>query len=705
MTARRDDLIPQLRRTIADLDQRLESSTAELRENKERYALVSQAVAEGVYDWDIERNGLWVSPRLIEIFGLQGPRLSAADWNARVHPDDFEDYRSALRDCFKGAAARLACEYRIRLTGGEYRWVEDHGLPIRSAAGRVIRLVGAVSDIAERKETERALRESEARHALAMQAINEAVYEWDIATGEMYYSPRLHKVLGLTPEQLRTRADWVDRIHADDLPAYKTALVAHLKGETARFECEYRFRHPDGRWHWARQHGVALRDATGRAYRMIGSTGDITAEKALAQELDRTRRQLYDAIEGLSEGFALFDPDDRLTLCNSRYARLFRETAGVEIAPGMTFETFIRDGLARGMYPQSATDPDGWLAALLERRLKGGGIREQELSGDVWLQVNDQRTKDGSLVSVYTDVTELKHRQQELEQARDAAEVALERLRATQQLLVVQQKMAALGQLTAGIAHEIKNPLNFVNNFSVLSTELVDELSQMLASQPLGETVRLEIEDLTKLLKSNLEKVVQHGQRADGIVKNMLLHSRESSGEMCCVDLNTIVEEALNLAYHGARADKPGFNVQLVRNYDPAAGSLDLYPQEFTRVLLNLISNGFYAVARKKTDGGDPGFEPAITVSTEALTAAVAIRVRDNGAGVNESVKARMFEPFFTTKPPGEGTGLGLSLSHDIVVKQHGGTLDVSSEPGAFAEFTVVLPRASQLRAENRGRL
>ena len=229
-------------------------------------------------------------------------------------------------------------------------------------------------------------------------------------------------------------------------------------------------------------------------------------------------------------------------------------------------------------------------------------------------------TKDGSLVSVYTDVTELKHRQQELEQARDAAEVALERLRATQQLLVVQQKMAALGQLTAGIAHEIKNPLNFVNNFSALSTELVDELSQVLASQLLGDTVRPEVEDLTKLLKSNLEKVVQHGQRADGIVKNMLLHSRESSGEMRSVDLNTTVEEALNLAYHGARADKPGFNVRLVRNYDPAAGSLDLYPQEFTRVLLNLISNGFYASARRKTDGGDPGFEPALTVSTEALT-------------------------------------------------------------------------------------
>ena len=179
-------------------------------------------------------------------------------------------------------------------------------------------------------------------------------------------------------------------------------------------------------------------------------------------------------------------------------------------------------------------------------------------------------------------------------------------------------------------------------------------------------------------------------------IKERIVRSAADLAE-CVAD----VEEALNLAYHGARADKPGFNVQLVRNYDPAAGSLDLYPQEFTRVLLNLISNGFYAVARKKTDGGDPGFEPALTVSTEALTAAVAIRVRDNSAGVDESVKARMFEPFFTTKPPGEGTGLGLSLSHDIVVKQHGGTLDVSSEPGAFTRRTRCLPNRRRPEAHH----
>ena len=272
-----------------------------------------------------------------------------------------------------------------------------------------------------------------------------------------------------------------------------------------------------------------------------------------------------------------------------------------------------------------------------------------------------------------------------------------------QERLVQSEKMASLGQLTAGIAHEIKNPLNFINNFSELSTELIDELQAVLATAPLGGTVRAEVNDLTGLLKSNLEKVVQHGKRADGIIKNMLLHSRETGGEQRQVDLNATVEEALNLAYHGARAEKPWFNITLVRHYDSTAGSLELYPQEFTRVLLNLISNGFYAATRRKAETDDPDFEPTLTVSTEARLDDVAIRIRDNGIGIPEKVQAHMFEPFFTTKPTGEGTGLGLSLSHDIVVRQHRGTITVDSRVGAFTEVTVTLPRAALCHAESIG--
>jgi signal transduction histidine kinase len=278
---------------------------------------------------------------------------------------------------------------------------------------------------------------------------------------------------------------------------------------------------------------------------------------------------------------------------------------------------------------------------------------------------------------------------------------SLEDLRTAQDRLVQTEKLASLGQLTAGIAHEIKNPLNFVNNFSAVSAELIDELQEVLTSAELDPKTREEIDELTLMLKGNLEKVVQHGKRADSIVKNMLLHSREGSGEHRPADINAIVEESLNLAYHGARAEKSGFNITLMRDLDPRAGMIDVYPQEITRVFLNLISNGFYAATKRKE--ADPGFEPMLSASTKDLGDKVEIRIRDNGTGIPFEVKEKMFNPFFTTKPAGEGTGLGLSMSHDIVVKQHGGKIDVDTNPGAFTEFIITLPRNGAAQSQPGG--
>ncbi len=216
----------------------------------------------------------------------------------------------------------------------------------------------------------------------------------------------------------------------------------------------------------------------------------------------------------------------------------------------------------------------------------------------------------------------------------------------------------------------------------------------MLKPAELSDTIREEVEDLTRLLKDNLQKVFQHGKRADSIVKNMLLHSREGSGEHRPADINALLDESLNLAYHGARAEKQEFNVTLQRNFDASVGMVELFPQEITRVFLNLIANGFYAVTKRKTEG-DSGYEPLLSATSKDLGDRVEIRIRDNGTGIPAEVKEKMFNPFFTTKPAGEGTGLGLSMSHDIIVKQHGGTIDVETEPGQFTEFRIVLPRKS----------
>jgi signal transduction histidine kinase len=199
---------------------------------------------------------------------------------------------------------------------------------------------------------------------------------------------------------------------------------------------------------------------------------------------------------------------------------------------------------------------------------------------------------------------------------------------------------------------------------------------------------------LADTLRSNLEKVVQHGKRADSIVKNMLLHSREGSGEHRVVDANALVEETLNLAYHGARAEKPGFKINMERSFDPAAGEVDVFPQEITRALLNLISNGFYAATKRKGQGNSEAYEPTLTAATKNLGDKVEIRIRDNGTGIPTEVRDKMFNPFFTTKPAGEGTGLGLSITHDIIVKQHSGSIEVDTQPGEFTEIRIILSRA-----------
>jgi GAF domain-containing protein len=291
---------------------------------------------------------------------------------------------------------------------------------------------------------------------------------------------------------------------------------------------------------------------------------------------------------------------------------------------------------------------------------------------------------------------EAKARTRELSQS-------LEDLRTAQDRLVQTEKLASLGQLTAGIAHEIKNPLNFINNFSALSVELTDELNDVLKQEKLTAKGREETDELTGLLKDNLGKVVQHGKRADSIVKNMLLHSRQGSGEYRLADINALLNESLNLAYHGARAENGEFNITVQREFDAAAGTVELFPQEITRAFLNLISNGVYAASKRKTENRDPGFEPTIRVTTKNLGSAVEIGIRDNGTGIPPEVQEKIFNPFFTTKPAGEGTGLGLSMTHDIVVKQHGGRIDVATEPGKFTEFTIVLPRKSAVLARNGG--
>jgi two-component system NtrC family sensor kinase len=333
------------------------------------------------------------------------------------------------------------------------------------------------------------------------------------------------------------------------------------------------------------------------------------------------------------------------------------------------------------------------------RRLSGlvrtqGSLERTRPDGRV-IEVRYNAVPGGGVVLIYGDITERKRAEGEIRAARDTAETALRELRAAQANLIHAEKMASLGQLTAGIAHEIKNPLNFVNNFAGLSVELLDELKTAAAPgiATLDDDTRAEIGETVGMLTGNLEKIAEHGKRADGIVTSMLAHSRGSSGDWQSTDISALIDEALNLAYHGARAQDQGFNITLECELDHSIAPIELVPQNMTRVFLNLFGNGFYAVDKRRREAAD-GFRPVLKVATRDLGGEVEIRVRDNGTGIPPELRNKLFQPFFTTKPTGEGTGLGLSISYDIITQQHGGTIEVDSMFGEFTEFTIRLPRS-----------
>jgi signal transduction histidine kinase len=275
-------------------------------------------------------------------------------------------------------------------------------------------------------------------------------------------------------------------------------------------------------------------------------------------------------------------------------------------------------------------------------------------------------------------------------------QATLERLKSTQEQLVVQEKLASLGALTAGIAHEIKNPLNFVNNFAELSVEILQELREEVERhKPTLEQADFEaIASLVADLEKNALKIGEHGKRADSIVRSMLLHSRGQKGERQPTDINAVLEEYLNLSYHGMRAKDLKFNVAIERDYDGNIGEVRVIPQDLSRVFLNILNNACYAVSEKQKQMGEGGrYEPTISVRTRNLGERIEVRIRDNGTGIPPEVREKIFHPFFTTKPTGHGTGLGLSISHDIIVQEHGGELEVETEPDQFTEFIIRLPR------------
>jgi signal transduction histidine kinase len=418
-------------------------------------------------------------------------------------------------------------------------------------------------------------------------------------------------------------------------------------------------------------------------------------------ELQRRGAVLRVTFDNMQHGVLMFDREQRLATWNRQIVELL-DLPQSFLTSKSNFADFIRFLADRGEYGSANTEAE--VQRLVAAATQHHAFERIRPNGTV-LEIRHNPLSEGGMVIIYTDITATKQRERELEAARDAAaeasrtmEESYRELKAAQANLVHAEKMASLGQLTAGIAHEIKNPLNFVNNFAGVSAELLNELRETLnpATEGMKAETRTEVENLFTTLTNNLYKIGEHGRRADGIVKSMLLHSRGDSGERQTANINALIEEALNLAYHGARAQDKDFNITLERDLDANLGPLELVPQDITRVFLNLFGNGFYAAKKRQQDGNaGADYKPVLRVTTRDLGNWVEARVRDNGVGVTPEVRARMFTPFFTTKPTGEGTGLGLSISYDIIVQEHGGTITVDSRLDEFTELIIRLPRVS----------
>ena len=434
------------------------------------------------------------------------------------------------------------------------------------------------------------------------------------------------------------------------------------------------------------------RAATAQRLERLVDVEDRTAQLA------RNEAALRIMFDNMQQGVAMFDRDLMLVAWNQPFGELLRlPESFLQARPN--FDDFFRLLAWRGEFgPGDIEKKIAASRSALDQPL----FNERTRSDGTTLEIRRNPLSGGGFVSMYTDITARKRAEAQIRSAKEEIEVAFRELKATQANLIHAEKMASLGQLTAGIAHEIKNPLNFVNNFSEISVELLDELRAAIdpAVAVLTDDQRAEAEDVIGTLSGNLERIVQHGKRADDIVKSMLAHSRGSSGERQSVDINAIVEEALNLSYHGARAQDQGFNITLERDLDPNIAPIEVVPQDLSRVFVNLFNNGFYAA----TKGDGPGatvrqLRPVLRVTTRERLGDVEIKVRDNGSGIPPELRDKLFQPFFTTKPTGEGTGLGLSISYDIIVQEHGGTIAVDSRVGEFTEFTVRLPRTRRSTA------
>jgi PAS domain S-box-containing protein len=564
-------------------------------------------------------------------------------------------------------------EVELRRKDGSIAWVLLHVLRMNVDGRRVN--ISWDYDLTERKRSE------DAQRSLLDSIPVPLVLSRTDNSEVLYTNPVADRLYGLRHGAGDTGV--VTSIYAD--PSRRQELFRRLRADGAVDEFEIELNAPGGKL-WVLAY-ARLMTYGGHECAVVVSQG-INERKQLEQKLAEESALLQAVLDHMGHSLIVYDAERRVVVVNRRFIDYY-DVPPELIRPGLTQRDMIEHLARRNIAGVSPEALERRIDELLELSWPGGEDR-RELSrpdGSVVVRAFHELPGGGAVVT-HTDITDLKAAERSLTQAKTEAETALAELKAAQANLIQAEKMASLGQLVAGIAHEIKNPLNFVNNFAKVSLGLIEELREAV---PAEDAARAAVEDVVGDLGANLGRIIEHGTRADSIVKTMLLHSR-GSADLREQAVNTLVDEATSLAYHGERAVNQSFNAAIERDLDPAAGTAMLVPHDISRVLINLLTNAFHAVAERARNAG-AGYRPEVRVATRDAGGQVEIRVRDNGTGMTDEVKAKLFTPFFTTKAGMAGTGLGLSLSYDIVVRQHHGSIVAETEAGQFSEFIVRLPR------------
>jgi PAS domain S-box-containing protein len=669
----------------------LERKETELREMLESSPIGTTIVnADGSFEF--------VNSRMARMVGLSKEEFLAS--NARdlyVNPQDRDQVSERL---VKEGRLR-DIEMQMKKADGTSFWILLSFEPMRSEEHG--HFFGWVYDISERKRAELELQESRDTFQALADNLPEFISMKDLEGRFLFVNKRFEEWVCVD------RNDVIGKTADDIYPEEQAIVFNRIDREAIEsrkvLSQEVKLDYPDGITRGIIRLRFPVFSSDGEMLGLGTVNHDITERKKVEAALRLTKEQAETALADLKVTQERFK-----TIIDHMPAAVFlRDTEGRFVLVNRAYETMyqvsndqIRGKSLQEAFPESVAEryavqdakvkkSEGVVKNVLTRESKYGLVTIESSKFPI---VDEKGTVIG-LAGVGHDITERINSEEALRVSKDRAVNALADLKKTQEQLVQSQKMASLGQLTAGIAHEIKNPLNFVNNFAETSVELIEELKEEFQSvrDQFNDESRENVDDLFETLNGDLGKINEHGRRADGIVKSMLLHARGDVSDRIESPLNPLVLEALKLAYHGERAKDKSFQVALDEQLDEKAGAIEVMPQEITRVLVNLFGNAFYAVKKRALEAGNNGYQPTVSITTISSGNGIEIRVRDNGTGIPTDIREKLFEPFFTTKPPGEGTGLGLSMCFDIIVQQHGGQMSVDSKPGEFTEFIIALPR------------